>query len=211
VNQVPMTDQSMRPSSTNPGRTYRFYTGQAVYPFGYGLSFTTFNYSIAGSSSISSSSRHRNSGSRSNSNANSIPILYTSDLLKSGLADDRAPAIDYSINVTNTGNVPSDVSVLAFLSGQPDPTHPAAASPPLSTLVGFDKLISLQPGQTATVYFFVQVRQLLHVDAAGDKWLLPGVYETFWGDSANKEISHKFQIQGQPALFKEWKGKHWNK
>jgi hypothetical protein len=30
----------------NPGRTYRFYTGQAVVPFGYGLSYTRFQYAL---------------------------------------------------------------------------------------------------------------------------------------------------------------------
>ena len=44
IDQVAMTDMSMRPSSTNPGRTYKFYTGQAVYEFGYGLSYTNFSY-----------------------------------------------------------------------------------------------------------------------------------------------------------------------
>ena len=34
------------PKGTNPGRTYRFYTGQAVVPFGFGLSYTSFAYSI---------------------------------------------------------------------------------------------------------------------------------------------------------------------
>merc|ERR1719473_708855 len=29
---------------TNPGRTHRFYTGKAVVPFGFGLSYTTFKY-----------------------------------------------------------------------------------------------------------------------------------------------------------------------
>merc|ERR1712060_115291 len=32
---------------TNPGRTYRFYTGKAVVPFGFGLSYTTFSYAVA--------------------------------------------------------------------------------------------------------------------------------------------------------------------
>jgi len=196
----------MRANGTsNPGRTYRFYTGQAVYPFGFGLSFTTFNYSMVSSSFLKSAgNRHRTSASAS-------PILYTADLYKAGMADDRAPASEYTINVTNTGSVASDVSVLGFLSTQPDPSHPAAASPPLSTLFGFDKLHALAPGQSATVYFFVTVRQLVHVDSTGDKWLLPGKYQVYWGDSANKIIAHEFELAGEPTLFKEWKGKNWKK
>ena len=35
-----MLDMNMRPSEKNPGRGYRFYTGQNVlYPFGHGLSY----------------------------------------------------------------------------------------------------------------------------------------------------------------------------
>nr|XP_027075210.1 probable beta-D-xylosidase 6 isoform X3 [Coffea arabica] len=45
---IPMTDMSMRadPSRGYPGRTYRFYTGERVYGFGHGLSYTNFNYKI---------------------------------------------------------------------------------------------------------------------------------------------------------------------
>eukprot|EP01018_Ginkgo_biloba_P015514 Gb_39728 [translate_table: standard] len=48
VTKVPMTDMNMRPNSTSgyPGRTYRFYTGETVYEFGYGLTYTTFSVSL---------------------------------------------------------------------------------------------------------------------------------------------------------------------
>ena len=49
VNEVSMFDMNMRPnpSTGNPGRSYRFYTGTPVYKFGDGLSYNTFNYSMA--------------------------------------------------------------------------------------------------------------------------------------------------------------------
>ena len=52
LDQVQMSDMNMRPGkrtmndtkiSLNPGRTYRFYTQEPVYEFGFGLSYTTFD------------------------------------------------------------------------------------------------------------------------------------------------------------------------
>lgn len=47
TSETSMFDRFMRPNATsgNPGRTYRFYTGQPVYPYGSGLSYTSFSYS----------------------------------------------------------------------------------------------------------------------------------------------------------------------
>ncbi|GAB2279891.1 hypothetical protein Dimus_014527 [Dionaea muscipula] len=49
VNKIPMTSMLLRPNDQlgYPGRTYRFYKGPTVYPFGYGLSYTKFQYHIA--------------------------------------------------------------------------------------------------------------------------------------------------------------------
>ncbi|KAH1122918.1 hypothetical protein J1N35_006078 [Gossypium stocksii] len=43
---VPMTDMRMRPDSFSdyPGRTYRFYEGDKVFEFGYGLSYSKYSY-----------------------------------------------------------------------------------------------------------------------------------------------------------------------
>ncbi|XAR51447.1 Non-reducing end alpha-L-arabinofuranosidase [Bertholletia excelsa] len=45
---IPMTDMNMRadPARGYPGRTYRFYTGDRIYGFGHGLSYTTFTYTL---------------------------------------------------------------------------------------------------------------------------------------------------------------------
>lgn len=43
---IPMNDMSMRsdPARGYPGRTYRFYTGDRLYGFGEGMSYTSYNY-----------------------------------------------------------------------------------------------------------------------------------------------------------------------
>lgn len=53
VDQLPMTYLQLRPDDINgyPGRTYRFFNGSIVYPFGYGLSYTKFKYNLTSSSS----------------------------------------------------------------------------------------------------------------------------------------------------------------
>jgi len=51
---IPMTDMNMRANHSRgyPGRTYRFYTGETVYGFGHGLSYTRFMYKITYAPSI---------------------------------------------------------------------------------------------------------------------------------------------------------------
>ncbi|KAE8676677.1 Beta-D-xylosidase 1 [Hibiscus syriacus] len=49
VSNMLMKDMAMRsrPNRNYPGRTYRFYKGPVVYPFGHGLSYTNFVHTIA--------------------------------------------------------------------------------------------------------------------------------------------------------------------
>jgi beta-glucosidase len=41
----PITDYSVRPGASGKGRTYMYYSGPVSYPFGYGLSYTSFRFS----------------------------------------------------------------------------------------------------------------------------------------------------------------------
>ena len=80
---------------TNPGRTHRFFTGKAVIPFGFGLSYTTFSYGVvsapAGRISLDAV---RDMLATTKSDGRVFP---SSDLL--GAAD---PVIKYAVNVSLT-------------------------------------------------------------------------------------------------------------
>ncbi|CAF1570446.1 unnamed protein product, partial [Didymodactylos carnosus] len=117
VNQVPMTDMSMRSSPINPGRTYKFYIGQPVYEFGYGLSYTTFKYEWCDSASSS---------------------IFNIEHLMTNHYDDRFIIQTYRVNVTNTGTRDGDDVVLAYL--KPELKLIKNVQPPLKQLFGFTRI-----------------------------------------------------------------------
>ena len=96
VDEVSMFHMKMRSSEMSPGRTYKFYTGQPVYEFGAGLSYTTFSYSWENDSSISS---------------------YLISTLRKTTNDERRVLVNLlRVNVTNTGSVAGDDVVLAYVT-----------------------------------------------------------------------------------------------
>jgi hypothetical protein len=174
VDAVSMFDMQMRPSPTNPGRTYKFYTGQAVYEFGSGLSYTTFNYSW------------------SNNSINSIVSIES--LMRNNYDAKKVRAHLYRVNVTNTGSVLGDDVVLAFIT--PPTVSMTGQTPPIKKLFGFER-VHLDVNQTAQVYFPLNVESLLTVAHDGSKWLEPGSYKILIG----KQHMHTIHLQGKPARW----------
>jgi hypothetical protein len=75
IQQNPMTNFDM---ALPPGRTYRYYTGQPLFTFGYGLSYTTFSLScknISGSTPYTYSCTVTNTGNR---DGDEIVMVYHS-------------------------------------------------------------------------------------------------------------------------------------
>lgn len=174
VNTVSMFDMGMRPSSKNPGRTYKFYTGQAVFEFGSGLSYTTFVYSWNNDTEKASHS-----------------IL---SLMNKNADDDRALVQSFRVNVTNTGNMAGDDVVLAFLKSSNTTINGQMA--PLKQLFGFQR-INLAVQQTKEVFFPLFIRDLLSVASDGSKWLHPGSYKILIG----KQHAYTIQLVGQSTRW----------
>ena len=187
---VNVTDMSMRPDGRhNPGRTYKFYTGEAVYPFGYGLSYTTFEYTF--------------------SDAAVEPLLLDTSAVAAqvatasaaGSAALDAPLLSYHVNVTNSGARAGSVSVLCFVSASVSPS--LAPSPPLRQLVAFDKL-HLEAGQSAQVDFLLTLRALTLVAGDGSVWLMPGAYRLFVQQEDDRlPEERRIEVRGEPWMVSE--------
>ena len=93
VEEIKMSEMEL---DVGPGRGYRFYTGQPVYPFGYGLSLTTFTLALASGPSTGA------------------------------LVTEKVPSktLTYVVTVTNTGSVAGDEVVEAFFAPQTTPSQP---------------------------------------------------------------------------------------
>jgi beta-D-xylosidase 4 len=156
-------------NGTNPGRTHRFYSKRPTLPFGFGLSYSKFTYTVVRSSVAPSSSSSVQGGGLSLSRVRDL-LAATAP---SAAADaDHAvhlvpagqdfAAVQHTINVTNVGERDADDVVLGFL-------HPPGAGRdgvPLQSLCNLCCImIRTQSGSGLTVQSpRVAAPMILHVD-----------------------------------------------
>ncbi|RWR94409.1 beta-xylosidase/alpha-L-arabinofuranosidase 1 [Cinnamomum micranthum f. kanehirae] len=106
VDKLPMTSLQLRPDDEMgyPGRTYKFYNGSTVYPFGYGLSYTQFNMALVrGPRSVKvklSSNQHcRSLPTKPNGYLNPCPSVLVDEL-----SNTNKETIDFEVLVENVGD-----------------------------------------------------------------------------------------------------------
>ncbi|KAI4294014.1 glycoside hydrolase family 3 protein [Schizophyllum commune Loenen D] len=180
VDEVAMTDMTLRADNAtgNPGRTYKWYTGTPVYPYGYGLHYT--NFSVAWASDAPEA------------------CYNIQDL--TGAADgfvDLAPLDTFRVTVTNEGDVASDFVALLFVSTQAGP-----APAPLKELVAYARAFDIQPGESADVELEVTLGALARSDESGDASLYPGEYELTFDYEGKLELG--FELCGDTEVIAEW-------
>ncbi|KAK1756734.1 beta-xylosidase [Echria macrotheca] len=174
---LPMTDMNLRPSGSNPGRTYMWYPN-AVQPFGYGLHYTTFAPSVGAFPST----------------------LAIADLTASCKEQylDKCPLPALPITVKNTGNATSDYVALAFVSS----TDAGPAPHPIKQLAAYGRLRDIAAGATATASLQWTLANLARHDASGNMVLYPGTY-TITVDEPTL-ATYKVTLTGAAATLDNW-------
>lgn len=182
VASVPMTDMSLRPDASRgfPGRTYRWYEGDAVFEFGFGLHYSSFTADISLSEPASS---------------------FDISSLFSGCTEeylDLCPFASVPVDVTNTGDTASDYSALLFLKGQfgPEPY-------PLKTLVSYGRAHNITSSATTQLTLNLTLGSLSRVDENGNRVLYPGSYSLVL-DVEPGLASLDFTLTGDAAVLDEW-------
>jgi hypothetical protein len=139
--------EKARAGDSPVGRTYRYYTGQPLWPFGFGLSYTTFSLAWA---------------------APAPPPIVPLGLT-------TAP-FNFSISVSNTGSMPGDEVVQLYFTPVPG-SFGAAEPPflPIRQLFNFQR-VPVPVGCAVTLPFSVSASDLTLTGADGTRAPLPGTY-----------------------------------
>lgn len=176
LSKVPMTTMDMRsnPSEGYPGRTYRFYDGPTVYPFGHGLSYSTFVHTVAQAPTVFVVPLD---GHRKNRTVSSRGIRVTH-------ARCNKLSIGVHVDIKNTGSKDGSHSLLVYS------TPPVGHWGPRKQLVAFEKVhVPARTQQRVRVNIHV-CKYLSVVDRSGIRRIPMGEHSLHIGD-----IRHSISLQ----------------
>ena len=180
VTQVPMTNMSLRPGENNPGRTYRWYSGEPILEFGFGLHYTNFSAGVM--SSMTYPDKDVLNISSLTAACSTMPYL------------DLCPFDSFSTEIKNEGSITSDYVSVGFLSGTfgPQP-HPK------KSLVAYDRLLSVESNGQKSVTWNLTLGSLSRVDPSGNRVVYPGNYTLALDVSPLS--TYNFTLVGEPATL----------
>ncbi|WJX79832.1 putative beta-D-xylosidase 2 [Trifolium repens] len=176
-----MTNMAMRPSTVGyPGRTYRFYKGPVVYPFGHGLTFTHFVHTLASAPTLVSVPVH---GHRHGNNTN-----ISNKAIRVTHARCGKLSITLHVDVKNVGSRDGTHTLLVFSA----PPNGGAHWVPQKQLVTFEKVhVPAKTKQRVKVNIHV-CKLLSVVDRSGIRRIPMGVHSLHIGD-----VKHSVSLQAE--------------
>ncbi|KAL4160708.1 hypothetical protein PRNP1_001270 [Phytophthora ramorum] len=183
VDHVEMKSMDM---TKHPGRTYRYYKEQPVFPFGWGLSYTTFSLSTDNGTVGTSSS--------SSAGIEGEDVGYSTEAVSDSVN------MTISVTVSNDGDVAGDEVVFAFFR----PVSTGVTGP--GTLLNkqlFDyQRVSLEPLESTRASFTVTRSSMALVDEKGNVVSFPGSYEVIVSNGGSERLTFNVEVKGGEAILR---------
>eukprot|EP01051_Picozoa_sp_SAG22_P005385 SAG22_NODE_318_length_12494_cov_18.507705_2_plen_215_part_00 len=159
------------------GITYRHFAGPVLWPFGTGLSYTTFSYKWSDNNAAAA--------------GQAAPMVLST----------QHEQTMHEVAVTNTGTIKGDCVVLAFVTATNfQGSNRDEAGAPLRRLFGFKRLVDMLPNEKRTALFSSTAEDLSVVDTNGDRWLKPRAAGLEIGDVV-APARRRLTIEGAPRLL----------
>lgn len=176
---VNIFDMALKPNGSFPGRTYKWYSGKPVLPFGYGLHYTNFEFSTKSAPKAS---------------------YHIHEIVKAanGTFKDTAVFTTFVASVTNVGHpikIASDYAGLLFMKT----TNAGPAPYPTKSLVSYDRLHEILVGGTQQLKLPITLASLARADESGDLVIHPGDY-TLMLDIDSK-LTANFSLKGEKMII----------
>jgi hypothetical protein len=182
---LPMTAMAMRPSKSNgyPGRSYRFYTGPVVYPFGHGLSYTKFVHTVATAPAVVAIPLDgRNARGNTTISGKAIRVTH---------AKCNSISLGIDLDVKNIGSMDGSHTLLIYS------TPPAGHWGPHKQLVAFEKIyVPARAQQRVRINIHV-CKFLSVVDRSGIRRIPMGEHSLHIGDHIQHSVSLRAATFGE--------------
>ncbi|MCR4792737.1 MAG: glycoside hydrolase family 3 C-terminal domain-containing protein [Lachnospiraceae bacterium] len=144
------------------GRTYRYFEGEVLYPFGYGLTYSSFAYSDL---RISISQAEGKADEKAGKSRRRKAFGQPEGVYDSVRGDNRLFVIE--VTVTNTGDRESDEVVQIYASAKNSRVKRAGKQ-----LIGFERVRNIVPGESRIVNFVIPVRELAYYDVVSESLII---------------------------------------
>jgi beta-D-xylosidase 4 len=183
TSQVSIFNPALRPNATFPGRTYTWYTGDAVLPFGYGLHYTNFTFSWMSTPQ----------------STYSIQSLIEKNSREGAGYLENARFATLSITVKNIGghaNLASDYVGLLFISPSSDAGPPPI---PKKSLISYARASAIPVNQEQVLDLPITLGSLARADENGSLTIYPGEYKVTLDTGA--ELTASFRLTGKAAII----------
>ncbi|KAJ5554966.1 glycoside hydrolase superfamily [Penicillium sp. DV-2018c] len=180
ADEVSIFDINLRPNGSYPGRTYKWYTGKPVLPFGYGLHYTKFHFKWK----------------QTLDREYDIQQLVSSCQKKtSGPINDNTPFVSVQAQVKNVGHETSDYVGLLFLSSKDAGPTPR----PNKSLVSYLRLHNITSGHEDVLDLPLTLGSLARADEYGSLVIYPGHYKIALDNT--ESLTFEFSLKGHPAVI----------